>query len=321
MKLGVLTVPLYSKPAEEAFAILAKMGVEALEIGTGGSPGSVHLNPAEFLGNPGRVKEYKDMVKGLGLEISAFSCHGNAVHPNKEIAKKAHDEFVQTCQLAELFEIGTVVTFSGCPGGTPDDKYSNWVTCTWPSEFSEILKYQWDDVLIPYWSETAKLAKTYGVERIALEMHPGFCVYNTRTLLKLRAAAGDAIGANFDPSHLLWQGIYPPDAIRALKGAIYHFHAKDTKINQQQTRINGVLETSGYDEFLTRSWLFRTVGYGNDAGVWKDIISSLKTVGYDGIISIEHEDGLMSVDEGLQKAVDFLKGIIIKENPADMWWL
>jgi sugar phosphate isomerase/epimerase len=320
MKLGVLTVPLSGKTPEEAFKYLSGLGVEAVEIGTGGSPGNAHLDPAQFIGNPEKVADYKELLKKFNLTVSAFSCHANPVHPNKEIAKTAHDEFVQTCQVAQLFGVDTVVTFSGCPGGHPDDKLSNWVTCTWPTEFSEILKYQWDGVLIPYWKEAVAIANSYGVKKVALEMHPGFCVYNPRTLLKLRSAVGPTIGANFDPSHLIWQGIYPPDAIRALKGAVHHFHAKDTKINAAACKVNGVLETSGYDEFLDRSWIFRTVGYGNDSGVWKDIISTLKAIGYDGSISIEHEDGLMSIEEGLEKAIEFLKGVIIKENPTEMWW-
>ena len=152
-------------------------------------------------------------------------------------------------------------------------------------------------------------------------MHPGFCVYNPETLLRLREAVGDTIGANFDPSHLIWQGMDPVAAIRALEGAIYHVHAKDTKIDQYNTAKFGVLDTKHYGDEIHRSWVFRTVGYGNGLQYWRDLISNLRLVGYDKVMSIEHEDSLMSIDEGLEKAVAFLKESMIKEpKPGSMAW-
>ncbi|MBQ7040430.1 MAG: sugar phosphate isomerase/epimerase, partial [Clostridia bacterium] len=194
------------------------------------------------------------------------------------------------------------------------------VTCPWPDDFLAILDYQWNDVLIPYWKKAAAFAESHGVKKIAFEMHPGFCVYNPYTLLKLRDAVGDIIGANFDPSHLVWQGMNPVEAVKELKGAIYHFHAKDTRIDAANTDKNGVLDTRHYGDILGRSWVFRTVGYGNDAKYWKDLISTLKVCGYDGAISIEHEDALMSPNEGLEKAIAFLKDVLIFEEAGEMWW-
>ena len=176
-------------------------------------------------------------------------------------------------------------------------------------------------MLIPYWKDLVEFAKAHGVNKIALELHPGFCVYNTETLLKLREAVGPEIGANFDPSHLIWQGIDPVAAIRALKGAIFHFHAKDTKVDKYNTAVNGVLDVKPYGDEINRSWVFRSVGYGNDETYWKDIISNLRMVGYDYAISIEHEDSIMSQNEGLSKAVDMLKRVIMKEDPCTMWWV
>ena len=167
----------------------------------------------------------------------------------------------------------------------------------------------------------AEFAKSHGIERIAFEMHPGFVVYNPETLLRLRAAVGDIIGANFDPSHLFWQGINPVYAIKALKGAIYHFHAKDTLIDEQNCSTNGVLDTKSYGDLQNRSWVFRTVGYGHGKECWNNIISTLKQVGYDGVISIEHEDALMSPTEGLEKAIAFLKEVLIFDNAGEMWWV
>lgn len=320
MKLGVLTVPLYDRSAEDAFRYLSSLGVETVEIGTGGSPGSKHSNPQELLSSEGKLQAYKDMLKKYNLEISALSCHSNHVHPNENIREQAAKDFTQTLQLAEKLGVDTVVSFSGCPGDHEGAKYPNWVTCSWPTDYQQVLDYQWNEVLIPFWQGAVAEAANYGVNKIALELHPGFCVYNTATLLRLRKAVGNSIGANFDPSHLFWQGIRPAEAIKALKGAIYHFHAKDTKIDAVNTHINGVLDTGSYGDISDRSWLFRSVGWGHDATEWKEIISALRLIGYDGAISIEHEDAFMSIEEGLEKAIAFLKDIIIKDQPAQAWW-
>jgi sugar phosphate isomerase/epimerase len=243
------------------------------------------------------------------------------VHPNEEIADGYIADFKNAVLLAEKIGIDTVITFSGCPGDCPESKYPNWVTCPWPEDFLAILEWQWNEVLIPYWKETAAFAKAHGVTKIAFEMHPGFAVYNPETLMKMRAAVGDVIGANFDPSHLIWQGIEPVAAIRYLQGAIYHFHAKDTKIDKINTAKIGVLDTKHYGDELNRAWVFRACGYGNDATYWKEIVSALRLTGYDKVMSIEHEDSLMSIDEGLTKAVDFLKPILMYDpKPSGMAW-
>jgi len=320
MKLSVFTVPYSSRSLEETAKLLSEKGVQALEIGAGGYPGNAHLNAKELLADDAKVKEVLAIMEKYQLSIAAISCHGNPVHPQPAIAKEFHDQFVDAVLLAEKLGVETVVTFSGCPGDHVGAMYPNWVTCAWPDDFGKILEYQWNDVLIPYWKETVEFCKAHGVNKVALEMHPGFAVYNPGTLLRLREAVGDVIGANFDPSHLYWQGIKPSSAIKALSGAIYHFHAKDTKIDQRNTDVNGVLDSTNYGKALERAWIFRTVGYGHGKEEWNDIISTLKATGYDGAISIEHEDALMSADEGMTKAIDFLKETIIYEALGQIWW-
>ncbi len=319
MKLGVLTVPLSAMSLKEAAEYLSGLGVQTLELGAGGYPGNAHLNPDELIGSKEKIAELKNLLKSYNLEISVLSVHGNAVHPDKATAQMYHDAFEKAVTLANELEVGTVVTFSGCPGDSAQSKYPNWVTCPWPEDFLAVLDYQWNDVLIPYWSKEAEFCKKYGV-KVAFEMHPGFCVYNPTSLLKIRAAVGDTIGANFDPSHLIWQGIDVPSAIRALKGAIYHFHAKDTKIYDINCNVTGVLDVNHYSDEINRSWIFRALGYGNDYSYWKDIISTLRLVGYDASVSIEHEDSLMSSKEGLEKAISFLKEVMINEMPGKMFW-
>lgn len=314
MKLSVLTVLYGNRSLDETLAHLKSLGVQSVEIGCGGYPGKAHCDPKVLLADDAKLAEFKATFEKYGLGISALAAHGNAVHPDKAIAKQFDDDFRAAVLLAEKLGIDTVITFSGCPGGSPEDKTPNWVTCAWPDDYGRILDYQWNQVLIPYWKETAAFAKSHGVTKIAFEMHPGFCVYNPETLLRLRAAAGDAIGANFDPSHLIWQGIDPVMAIRELKGAIYHFHAKDTRVDKYNTAKNGVLDTKSFANVGERSWIFRTVGFGNDLLYWRDMMSQLVKSGYNGAISIEHEDALMSDDEGLAKAVEFLKQVMLFES-------
>ncbi len=321
MKLGVLTNLYGELSFNDALAKLKAFGVEAVEIGCGGFPGNAHCDPAVLLSDSVALDEWLATVKRHGLEISALSVHGNPVHPDRTVAEKYHQEFVNAVLLAEKIGVDTVVTFSGCPGGSPEDKTPNWVVCAWPQDFGRILDYQWNEVLIPYWHKAAELAKAHGVNKIALEMHPGFCVYNPETLLRLRDAVGDVIGANFDPSHLIWQGVDPVAAIRELRGAIYHFHAKDTKLDSYNISKNGVLDSKSFSDAAGRAWIFRSVGYGNGQQYWRDMISELRLSGYDKVMSIEHEDALMTADEGLLKAIEFLKASVIKETrEGGLYW-
>ncbi len=321
MKLSVLSNLYGSRPLEDVLKCFKALGVEAIELGCGGYPGKAHCNPDELLADEAKLADFRRLIDKYGIQICALSCHGNAIHPNKEIAAQFQHDYEACVLLAEKLGVDTIVTFSGCPGDSPDAKYPNWVTCPWPEDFLAILDWQWNEVLIPYWKRAAAFAEAHHVSRIAFEMHPGFCVYNPETCLKLRAAVGPILGANLDPSHLVWQGIEPAYAIRALGDAIYHVHAKDTKIDTINTATNGVLDTKHYSDEIHRAWVFRTVGYGHGESFWRDFVDNLRLVGYDRVLSIEHEDSLMSIDEGLTKAVAFLKPILMRDpKPGTMSW-
>lgn len=322
MKLGTMTVVLGDMKFEDACSFLAEQGVQMVEIGCGGYPGDAHCEVDALLESEEKRAEYLDVLKKYHLEISALSCHGNMVHPVREVAEKFEREFDKTILLAEKLGVPVVNTFSGCPGGSSVDTEPNWVTCPWPDEFSRVLEYQWEKVLIPFWKNKVSYCEEHGIHKIALELHPGFCVYNTESLLRLRAAVGPQIGANFDPSHLIWQGMDPCACIRALgkEGAIFHFHAKDTKVDAMNTALNGVLDTKHYADEVNRSWIFRAVGYGHGEEYWKAIVSELRMAGYDYVLSIEHEDSLMSGREGLLKAISCLKNVLMFEDRGSMYW-
>lgn len=322
MKLGVFSVLLQQLPLEEALDVIASKGLAAVELGTGGYPGNHHCKPEELLADSGKLRAFKQQFESRGLMISALSCHGNPLHPQKAVARQYHDDFMKTLDLAERLEVPVVVGFSGCPGDSDDAKYPNWPVAPWPNEYGELLAWQWDNKVIPYWKETGKYAESKGL-KIALELHGGFSVHTPATLLKLRDAAGEAIGANLDPSHMWWQGIDPVQAIKILggAGALHYFHAKDTAIDPVNVNRYGITDMQPYTALLDRAWNFRSVGFGHDAKTWADMISALRLVGYDYVVSIEHEDGLMSVNEGFSKAVDTLQRILIHEPAAEMWWV
>jgi len=319
MKLGVFAVLFGGQPLETALDYICASGLEAVEIGVGAYPGDAHCPVDDLLASKPKADEWKAKITDRGLEISALSCHGNPLHPDPKIARAHTDTHRKAVRLAERLGVETVVNFSGCPGGGPKDKTPNWITCPWPPDFEAAVKWQWEEKLIPFWQKEAKFAKEHGV-RIGFEMHPGFCVHSTETLLRLRDAVGPTLGANFDPSHLFWQGMDPIVSLKALGKSVFHVHAKDCRIDAQNTAHSGVLDTKHYRDELHRSWIFRTVGYGHGEDFWRDFVLTLRMIGYDGVLSIEHEDSLMSVNEGFQKAVGFLKGILLSEKPGGMWW-
>ncbi|MFG6120032.1 sugar phosphate isomerase/epimerase family protein [Thalassobacillus sp. B23F22_16] len=321
MKLGVFTVLFSDKSFEEMLDHVRDAGLKAVEIGTGGYPGNAHCNVDELLESEDKRQEYLEKVHSRGLTISAFSCHGNPLSPDEDFAKESHDIFVKTVKLAKLLDVPVVNTFSGTPAGAEGDKTPNWPVTPWPGEYSDVLEWQWREKLIPYWKEQGKFAEEHGV-KIGLELHAGFLVHTPYTMLKLREETSDAVGANLDPSHLWWQGIDPVAAVKILgkAGAIHHFHAKDTYIDQENVNMYGLTDMQPYGDVQTRAWSFRSVGYGHGIQEWSNIVSALRTYGYDHVISIEHEDPIMSINEGFNQAVKNLKAVNIEEPPADMWW-
>jgi sugar phosphate isomerase/epimerase len=320
MKIGLFTPMLFHLSVDEMIDKLVELQVEMVELGTGNYPGNPHCDIDELLADDKKLKEYHGKFADKGIQISGLSCHGNPLHPDAEFARANHVTWRKTVQLAQKLGVEVVNCLSGCPGDSEGSKYPNWVTCAWPPDYLEILEWQWNEKVIPYWKEEAKFAKAHSI-KIALELHPGMVVYNPETLLRLREAAGESIGANFDPSHMFWQGIDPVAAIRELTGAIFHVHAKDTAIDRLNCSVNGVLDTKHYGQVRLRSWIFRTVGYGHGEETWKEIVSALRTAGYDYALSIEHEDILASPDEGLRKAVAFLRRVIFEDElPGGMWW-
>lgn len=291
---------------------ISALGLEAVEIGTGGYPGSNHCPVEELVTDPSKAKAWVKKFESRGIQVATLSCHGNPVHPDATHAKRDIQSFQNTVKLAQIIGVKVIVGFSGCPGGSPTDTQPNWIVYRWPEEYDQALQWQWKEKVIPYWKEAAKFARDHGIHRLAFEMHPNFVVYNPRTLLKLREAVGEEIGANCDLSHLFWQGCDAVEVIHFLgkQGMIYHAHMKDTVLYPENVAKYGVLNFVFEKQDLPlASDAFRAVGYGHGAATWKMIMQAYMDVGYDGILSIENEDPILSGEVGVERAAYVLKNV------------
>ena len=311
MHIGLNTDSLGYLPVDELLKTAATLGVETLELCCGGWSSAPHVNLDLLLGDEAERTDFVAKIRDHGMEIDALNCSGNQLAPGERGA--SNDRVVRkTIKLARLMGVRRIVMMSGLPGG-PGDQNANWITTAWPPECHEILRYQWEDVAIPYWRDLVNDARQNGIEQICVEQHAHQLVYNTETFLKLREAVGETVGVNFDPSHALWMGGDPLRAIRQLRGAIYHVHAKDTRVDPHNSEINTLLETKPNDRVAERSWNYVTLGYGHSELWWRDFVIQLKQNGYDDVLSIEHEDYSLSPLVGVRKSIDLLQNVIEKK--------
>jgi len=297
---------------DEMLDKVSALGLEAMEIGTGGYPDNKHCALDDLIADKSKARAWQKKFEDKGIRVATLSCHGNPVHPNAQHAQKDVETFRKTVLLAEILDIKVIVGFSGCPGGTPTDTQPNWITYRWPPEYNQMLQWQWKEKVIPYWKEAAAYARSHGIKRLAFEMHPNFVVYNPRTLLKLREAVGEEIGANCDLSHLFWQGCDAVEVIHFLgkQGALFHAHMKDTVIYPENAAKYGVLNfASEANELAEASDTFRAVGYGHSASLWKSVVQAYMDVGYEGILSIENEDPILTGEVGVERAAYVLKNV------------
>ncbi len=311
--IGVFNADVYKTLSIDAMLDkVSALGLEAMEIGTGGYPNSWQCPLDDLLADPAKAKAWAKKFEDHKLPVVTLSCHGNPIHPDAKHAATDREIFKKTVLLAERIGVKVIVGFSGCPGGSPTDTQPNWITYRWPPEYDEMLNWQWKEKVIPYWKEAAKFAREHGIHRLAFEMHPNFVVYNPRTLLRLREAVGEEIGANCDLSHLFWQGCDPVEVIHFLgkQGIIYHAHMKDTVLYPDNLAKYGILNFVFQSSDLPMaSDAFRAVGYGHSASLWKSVVQAYMDVGYDGILSIENEDPILSGEVGVERAVYVLKNV------------
>ena len=313
MKLCLNTDGLAHLPFEEMVKTSAEIGIESLEIACGNWSNAPHINLDEMLISAAARQKYMDIIRSNGLEIEALNCSGNALEPNE--TGKQHQEVVEkTFELAELLGVHKIVMMSGLPGGNATDTTANWITTCWPMSCQTMLKYQWEEVLIPYWKKMVKYAENHGIKSIALENHGAQCVYNAETLLKLRDAVGPMVGMNLDPSHHMWMGGDGIEMAKALGAdAIYHVHAKDLRKERGRFAANGGLETKFFDDYNHRYWNYVALGFGESAEWWKEFFAVLSMMGYDGPVSLEIEDKTMPALTAIKKSIVFLHDVMPRD--------
>ena len=308
MKIGMITDSLAEMGLDELLRTAAELGIERLEFAGGNWSRAPHLKLDLLLESENARREFLAKLGGHGIALSALNCSGNPVHPG-EHGKRHREVTRKTIKLASLLGVPRVVMMSGCPGG-PGDANANWVTTSWPPEMQTILRYQWEEVLIPFWRELVAYANGLGIRKLCLELHGHQNVYSVETFQRLRDAVGETVGVNFDPSHLMWMGADPLAAIAALDGAIYHVHAKDTRIDAGIADRNGRIEVKPGELADRRAWNYVTLGLGHDEAWWRTFCAALRQVGYDDVLSIEHEDVSMTPLEGVRRSVELLKRVM-----------
>ena len=312
IKIGIYSDVFSDYTFEQMVDKVADLGIEALEIGTGNWSINAHLKLDALLSDKSARDKYINKIRDRGLVLEALNCSGNQLAPND--LGKLHAETVEkTFRLAGEWGIKKIVMMSGLPGGAKGDKCPNWVTHYWPLDWYGMLKYQWEDVCIPYWIKTIEKAKSYGIEKIALENHGAQLVYNFETFMKLKEAVDDPIlGMNFDPSHLTWMGGNPLDALQAIceAGVLYHCHVKDIRKEHGKFNINGGLELHALEDWRNRNWNCTTIGDGYGLEWWKEWFAILNRYDYDGAAVMELEDKTMDAMVSVKRSFEFVKQVI-----------
>lgn len=306
MELGIYTDSLGHLDRVGALDVAAEIGATAIEIATGGQSRAPHLDRAELLASAGARARFADELTARGLHLSALNCSAWLLHPVRAAEQRRIVE--ETFHLAELLDVRTVVTMSGCPGDGTGATTVNWPVYAWPDELLDLQRRQWDEML-RLWRELTPQAADRGV-RVALELHPLQLVYNVPTLLALRAETGETVGANMDPSHLFWQQMDPLAVVETLGAAVHHVHLKDTALVPEQVAVAGVLDLRTFEEPAGRAWNFRTVGRGHDAAWWTSFVAALERIGYQGALSIEHEDRSEDPIVGVRASAEFARQVL-----------
>lgn len=313
MKIGVVSDSLANLPRSDMLEFCREIGIQGVEFNTGNWSTAPHLEMQLLLSNNNAREEFRAELKSYELDIIALNCNGNQLHP---LDGEAHSKCVRdTIRLSGLLGLEKVVLMSGLPAASANDLAPNWITTSWPPENQAIVEWQWTERLLPWWRDLANFANDHGVKQLAVEMHGSQLVYSPKTLMRLRNEIGPIVCANLDPSHLMWMGGDPLRACEFLGQAIAHVHGKDTFVNAPLAATGTLLENGPLDSCINRSWTHSTIGVGHDLKWWTDFCYQLAMASYDGWISIEHEDTLMSRKEGLKKAVAVLRMAGLFEQP------
>jgi sugar phosphate isomerase/epimerase len=242
LTLGAYTACLHDRPLEEALDVLQAAGLTSVEVNTGGFLPSPHCPVDLLLSSERARRDYLDVFASRGMELTGLNCNGNPLNPLPGVGPEHADDLRRTIELAGLLGVRHVVTMSGTPGSDPGARYPSWVVNPWDGVHMDVLDHQWD-VAAGFWSHTDARARDAGA-RVAIEMHPHNLVFSPVTLERLVGLTGATnVGAEMDPSHLMWQGMDVVAGIRRLGPLVFHAAAEDAMITPG-VDVRGVLDTS-----------------------------------------------------------------------------
>ncbi len=302
---------------EEMCKTASGMGYEGLELATWGK----HINPKKAAEDQGYVKEVKDTLKKYNLKAWAISAHlsgqlvgdildkrHNGFAPSsvaddpKAMREWAVQEVRYTIQAAKNLDIKIITGFTGSP------IWPFWYS--FPQTTQEIVDEGFNTI-VKRWTPLFDEMDKQDI-KFALEVHPTEIAFDYYSFVKLLQVFNyrKTLGMNFDPSHLLWQGIKPHLMIRELPDRVYHVHIKDASVTLDG--LTGILGSHIEFGSTKRGWNFRSPGRG---GVdFSAIIRELNEIGYDGPLSVEWEDSGMERILGASEACAFVKNINISPS-------
>jgi sugar phosphate isomerase/epimerase len=324
LRLGAYTACLHDRPLGDALDVLHANGLTSVEVNTGGFIPSPHCHVDLLLSSERARRDYLETFTSRGMELTGLNCNGNPLNPLPGVGPGHADDLRRSIELAGLLGVRNVVTMSGTPGSDPGARYPSWVVNPWDGVYLDVLDYQWG-VAAGFWTEIDALARA-GDVRVAIEMHPHNLVFSPVTLERLVHLTGATnLGAEMDPSHLMWQGMDPLACIRRLGPLVFHAAAKDAVITPG-VDVRGVLDTSfrrvpaeapdkvptGIGSWCSAwpedpAWRFVAVGIGHDVGWWASFLRELAEVDPDMAVNIEHEDATLGRLDGLALAAENLR--------------
>lgn len=320
MQLGLLIDPRLDRSWEDALDLAVRHGISYIEPCGGGHVPKSYVDPVALAGDKDALSEFAESVSSRGLRIAALGCYGNPLHPDEERARAAQDDFIAMCAVASELSVDRITVISGVPAGGPHDRAPNWIIPSIYFGFEAAYRWQWEERLIPYWREACRVAQDHDLT-ICMEPIGGSMVYNGQTFLRLRDACGDTLSVNFDPSHVWWMGIDPLVLIEQLGDAIAYSHAKDVGFESRRVARDGVVPACAYDDWSSRTWTYRAIGFGHPEKFWKDMFTSLRRGGYDDVVTIEVEESFMSTDETIDKSVEMLRRALPRDPiPTANWF-
>lgn len=319
MRIGVYSDSLAELPRREMLSWCAGHGVQDVELGVGawGPWPRPHLDLATA-GDRRERERLTGELKEYGVRLSAVNAAGNLLHPDSTKRQDAQARFWAAVELAVALGVTRLITMSGCPAGPLGGSLGVFPSWTTSADDERLFDWQLEHELIPFWRGVSeRLAREAPGLMVCLEMHPGVTIFNCAGFQALAPHVGHNIGINLDPSHFWWQGIDPATILDTLGERVGWVHGKDTLLYPERIRRHGVLHYNPPGEFAEAPWHFAPVGEGHDDKTWAALLTAVRRVGYDGVVSIEHEDPRYDGKEGTRRSLDGLKRVLFEMNALE----